>query len=184
MDRKAKISGGIAALALLAIISAQHIGQEPTPPPQTRPVSPVTQADKGLTPPKPKTAPVGEEPTNVEPHSTPPTEIDFEPPQPNGSQAIQTPKEPPGDNPTPTPTPSQITATVPVSEPKMGDTRTVDGQKQVYFLGFGWIEDNDTPNECSCVDDMYVSGNKVGTMGGGTFVDCEGDINKMVGIMD
>ena len=53
----------------------------------------------------------------------------------------------------------------------MGDTRIVDGQKQVYFLGFDWIEDNDTPNECVYVEDMYENGNKVGSMGesGATF---------------
>lgn len=65
----------------------------------------------------------------------------------------------------------------------MGDTRVVDGQKQVYFLGFGWIEDNDTPNEGVYAEDMYENGNKVGSMGGGTFVDGDGDINKMVGTM-
>lgn len=66
----------------------------------------------------------------------------------------------------------------------MGDTRTVDGQKQVYFLGFGWIEDNEEPNQGAYVEDMYENGNKIGNMGGGTFVDGEGDINKMVGTMD
>lgn len=66
----------------------------------------------------------------------------------------------------------------------MGDARTVNGQKQVYFLGFGWIDDNNEPNECIYVEDMYENGNKIGIMGGGTFVDGNGDINKMVGIMD
>ncbi len=46
----------------------------------------------------------------------------------------------------------------------MGDTRVVDGRKQIYFLGFGWIDDN-------------------GGGGGGTIVDGDGDINKMVGNM-
>ncbi len=46
----------------------------------------------------------------------------------------------------------------------MGDTHTVDGKKQVYFLGFGWIDDN-------------------GGGGEGTIVDGDGDINKMVGDM-
>ena len=66
----------------------------------------------------------------------------------------------------------------------MCDTRTVDDQKQVYFLGFGWINDNNEPNECICVEDMYENGNKIGIMGGGTFVDGEGDISKMVGRMN
>lgn len=68
--------------------------------------------------------------------------------------------------------------------PQMGDTRVVNGQKQFYFLGFGWIDDNDQPNECIYAEDMYENGNKIGSMGGGTFVDGVGDINKMVGTMD
>ena len=67
--------------------------------------------------------------------------------------------------------------------PQMGDTRIVDGQKQVYFLGFGWIESSDEPNEAIYAGDMYENGNKIGSMGGGTVVCEEGDINKMVGIM-
>lgn len=66
----------------------------------------------------------------------------------------------------------------------MGDTRTVDGQKQLYFLCFGWIDDNEELNQDVYVEDMYENGNKIGSMGGGSFVDGEGDINKMVGIMD
>lgn len=50
------------------------------------------------------------------------------------------------------------------SAPQMGDIRMVDGKKQVYFLGFGWIDDN-------------------GGGGEGTVVDGDGDINKMVGDM-
>ena len=65
----------------------------------------------------------------------------------------------------------------------MGDTRVVDGQKQVYFLGFGWIEDNDSPNECIYLEDMYENGNKVGIIGGSIIGESDGDINKMVGIM-
>jgi len=71
-----------------------------------------------------------------------------------------------------------------LATPQMGDTRVVNGQKQCYFLGFGWIDDNDQPNECIYAEDMYENGNKIGSMGGGTFVDGEGDINKMVGTMD
>lgn len=47
----------------------------------------------------------------------------------------------------------------------MGDTRIVDGQQQIYFLGFGWIEDSNEPNV-------------------GIIADDDGDINKMVGIMN
>ena len=48
----------------------------------------------------------------------------------------------------------------------MGDTRTADGQKQIYIFGFGWVADSS--------DDI---------VGSGTLVDGDGDINKMVGIM-
>lgn len=47
----------------------------------------------------------------------------------------------------------------------MGDMRITNGQKQVYILGVGWIDDSDKPNV-------------------GIFVDGDGDINKMVGTMD
>lgn len=90
----------------------------------------------------------------------------------------------PRDNPTLTSAPSKNTAAVTALEPKMGDARTVDGQKQVYFLNFGWIDDNEEPNQVIYVEDMYENGNKIGNMGGATFVDGDGDINKMVGTMD
>lgn len=67
--------------------------------------------------------------------------------------------------------------------PKMGDTRIINGQKQSYFLGFGWI-DYMGENECIFEEGMYENGNKIGIMGGGTMVGSDGDINKMVGIMD
>lgn len=141
-------------------------------------MSALAEGNRANTPLTATSPPLGEETANVEPHSTLPTEIAFEPQNPNGGPAIQTPTEPPWDKPTPTPKPSQTTVTVTVSEPKMGDTRIVDGQKQVYFLGFGWIEDNDTPNEVYYAEDMYENGNKIDIMGS------DGDIDKMLGTMD
>jgi len=67
--------------------------------------------------------------------------------------------------------------------PTMGDTRVVNGQKQVYFLGFGWIADENKPNEEIFAEDMYENGNKIGEMDGSAVVDSDGDINKMVGTM-
>lgn len=66
----------------------------------------------------------------------------------------------------------------------MGDTCVVGGQKQVYFLGFGWLDDNDEPNVGTYAEDMYKSGNKVWIIGGAIIGESDGDINKMVGIMD
>ena len=193
MNKPKKASGifvGTAALALLVAVSAPPIGQEPVPLPHARPapegqtLSAITQEHRVLTLPEPIPTPVGKETSNTEPNSTPPTGIAFEPQKPNATTEILTANEPPRDKPTPELSPPKITATVMATEPQMGDTRIVDGQKQVYFLGFGWIEDNDMPNECEYAEDMYENGNKIGSMGGGTFVDGEGDINKMVGTMD
>ncbi len=67
--------------------------------------------------------------------------------------------------------------------PEMGETRIVNGQKQVYFLGFGWIEDDNKPNQEVIANDMYENGNKIGEMDGSKVVDSDGDISKMVGTM-
>ena len=67
--------------------------------------------------------------------------------------------------------------------PGMGDTRIVNGQKQFYFLGFGWIEDDNKPNEEITAKDMFENGNKVGNMEGSIVMDSDGDIDKMVGTM-
>lgn len=182
MNKKTKciICGSTTALALLMGASAPHIGQEPITQPHARPVSAITQEYRVLTPP----ALASKETTNPVLDSTPPTGIAFEPQKPNAVSEILTTKEPPRDKPTPEPLPSKNTARVTATEPQMGDTRIVDGQNQVYFLGFGWIEDNDTPNECVYVEDMYENGNKIGSMGGGEVGRSCGDINKMVGTMD
>ena len=54
----------------------------------------------------------------------------------------------------------------------------------IYINGFGWVADEGGGGVCEYADDMYENGNKIGSMGGGTFVDGDGDINKMIGIMD
>lgn len=188
MNRKTKqgiaVSGCAAALSLLAILSAISIGSEPAQLPPVAPVSARTADDRVIPPPKPSPTPVGEKTATVQPHNTHATEIDSEPPEHGSGVGISTPTQPPSDKPTPAPVTPKAPQPPAPAEPKMGDTRTVDGQKQVYFLGFGWIDDNDTPNEAYYADDMYKNGNKVGIMGGGTLVDGDGDINKMVGIMD
>lgn len=57
------------------------------------------------------------------------------------------------------------------------------GKKQSYFLGFGGVEDMGE-NEVICCEGMYENGNKIGSMDGGTVGHSDGDINKVVGIMD
>ena len=70
------------------------------------------------------------------------------------------------------------------TEPRMGDTRVVNGEKQIYILGFGWIKDEGGGSGTTVGSPgNELTGNKVGQVGGGTRVDGKGDINKMVGIM-
>jgi hypothetical protein len=61
----------------------------------------------------------------------------------------------------------------------------VDGEKQIYLLGFGWIKDEGGSSVGTMAGNPgdQLTGNKVGIMGGGTTVDGKGDINKQVGIM-
>lgn len=156
-------AGAVATITLVAV-SASCIGQEPTPQPYGYPVSAFAQEHKALPPSAPAPLLVGEKAASVEPHSTPPTEIDFEPPTPNSSTAITTSKETQRGNTTQEPSSAPTPSTQAPVEPKMGDTRISDGQPQVYILGFGWIEDNNEPNI-------------------GIAVDGDDDINKMVGSM-
>lgn len=52
------------------------------------------------------------------------------------------------------------------SKNKMGDTRVVNGQKQVYVDGFGWIENQGDGGQGTTVGSSgdQLTGNKVGTM--------------------
>ncbi len=189
MKKKVKITAAVSvAIISLMLITLHNQPMQEPPIPDTSPVSAPLELGRDNTPPaESKAAKADKSPeisTQTPPQDNTPTETDSESPSPVDSKKILTESSPPRDNPPPTPAPSKNTTTATVCEPKMGDTRTVDGQKQVYFLGFGWIDDNDEPNECIYADDMYENGNKIGSMGGGTFVDGEGDINKMVGRMD
>lgn len=54
------------------------------------------------------------------------------------------------------------------SEPHNGDVRVVNGEKQVYILGFGWIKDEGGGSVGTMVGNPgdKLTGNKVGIMGG------------------
>ena len=70
------------------------------------------------------------------------------------------------------------------SEPRMGDVRIINGEKQIYIDGFDSIKDEGGGSIGTTVGNPgdELTGNKVGIMGGGT-VGSNGDINKQVGIM-
>lgn len=164
MKKKAKTIAVSVAIISLLIIPLSNQGTSVSLVPKVRPVSaPLTIRDNTL--PAENKALVCEEITEISAHSTPSIETDFEPPNPADTTKILTESNTLKDNPTLTPVTSKNTATITAQEPRMGDTRAVDGQKQVYFLGFGWIDDNNEPNVA-------------------IFVDGDGDINKMVGCMD
>lgn len=177
--KKTKIALTATTLAILSlIITAYHTEPTSSPSsPQNCPVSGVTEVSKTYTPPIQTKPLVGEEMPKI---STQIEEI-IEP----QTEKISTPQTTENIEPTNTPSTPTQTATKPTTPtpkephtPKMGDTRIVDGQKQSYFLGFGWVDHMGT-NECIVVEDMFENGNKIGIMG-----QSDGDINKMVGTTD
>lgn len=188
MKKKVKITAAVSAaiISLLIILLHNQPPQEP-PVPDTSPTSASLELGNGNTLPTENKAVVADKSPEIgtqnPPQDSTPTETDFEPPNKTDGTAILTESNAPRDNSTPTPTPSENKTAATTSEPKMGDTRTVDGKPQSYLLGFGWI-DYMGENEVIYCENMYENGNKVDSMGGGVFVDGEGDINKMVGRMD
>ena len=187
MKKKTKILAAAIIIFSLMITVQQLQPQTQLEPTDIPPVSSPMQVDRDNTPLAESKAVVAdgspEISTQNQSQDNTLIEIDFEPPATADTKEILAESSSPRDNTTPTSAPINNTTTTKVCEPKMGDTRTVNDQKQVYFLGFGWIDDNNEPNECIYVEDMYENGNKIGVMGGGAFVDGDGDINKMVGIM-
>ncbi|MEG2619449.1 MAG: DUF6550 family protein [Oscillospiraceae bacterium] len=170
MKKKVKITTAV-LVAIISLLIIPLYNQQPREPPvpDTSPTSASVELDRGNTSPAENKAVVADEShetgTQNPPQDSTPTESDFEPPNTADSKGFLTETNAPSGNPAPTPAPSKNKTAATASEPKMGDTRTVDGQKQVYFLGFGWIDDNEEPNQ-------------------GVYVDGDGDINKMVGRMD
>lgn len=170
MKKRVNITTAVssAIISLLIIPLYTQPLREPTTP-EVPPVSPLAQHHRGNTPSTEKQAVVADEIPEISPRNPTqgsiPTETDYEPPTPPNTTEILEENNTTRDNPPPTPAPSKGTTVATVYEPKMGDIRTVNGQKQVYFLGFGWIDDNEEPNI-------------------GTLVEGDGDINKIVGIMD
>jgi hypothetical protein len=177
--KKTKIALTATTLTILSlIITAYHTELTSSPSsPQICPVSGIVEVNKTYTPPFETKPLVGEAMPKI---STQIKEI-IKPP----TEESSTPQTTENIEPTNTPTiPIQAATkpTAPTSKepptPQMGDTRIVNGQKQSYFLGFGWVEDKGE-NECIYVEGMYENGNKIGIMG-----QSDGDINKMVGTMD
>lgn len=179
MTKKSKISLPISTIAItFLIITAYHAeSQTMSSPPHNRLVSEVVEVAKSYTPPTETKPVVAEEMPQISTQTeecTQPTPTETSPPQP-------TEKEESNNTPIPTTqtaTKTNVTSTTNLPTPKMGNTRIVNGQKQSYFLGFGWVDDMGK-NEVIYCEGMYENRNKIGIMG-----QSDGDINKMVGIMD
>lgn len=165
MKKRAKIIVTATVVVITSlIISDYHLKSTNSPSsPPNRPVSEVAEVSKTYTPAIQTKPLVGEEMpkigTQIEEIIKPPTE------------ESSTPQTTENIEPTNTPITTTQTATKPNAPtviqphtPKMGDTRVVNGQKQSYFLGFGWV-DYMGENECIFEEGMYENGNKVGIMG-------------------
>ncbi len=158
MKKKTKIAVASTVIIITSLMIASYHTQpktSPVPPP-VAPVSEVIEVNKACTMPTPTEPIVAEEITKISTQA----EETIEPSQP-------TEKSKPTDNPLPftqISTKQTFSSSSSTREPKMGDTRMVGGQKQVYFLGFDWIDDTDEPNVAIYAEDMYENGNKVGIM--------------------
>lgn len=168
MKKKAKITTAVsvAIISLLIIPLHNHPLQEP-PIPEVRPVSASLASNRDNTPPTENKAVVAEETAEISTQNPPQgntqTEPDFEQSNPADSKEILTENSTPRGDPTPTPEPSKNKTAATASEPKMGDTRIVDGKQQSYLLGFGWV-DYMGENECIFEQGMFENGNKIGIM--------------------
>lgn len=168
MKKKAKTIAAVSvAIISLLMILLHNQGVQELPVPDTSPVFPSVELGRDNTPPTENKAFVGEETAEIStqnpPQSNTQTELDFEPPNTVDSKAVLTESRTPRDNPTPTLVPSKSKTAATACEPKMGDTRTVDGQRQGYLLGFGWV-DYMGENECIFEEGMFENGNKIGIM--------------------
>lgn len=155
------------AILSLAIVTSKTMPKEPPQQPEVRPVSALFNSSRDNTPPLHEKAVV----SNKYPETSTQSE---DLPEPTSTETIVTettqPQPTEKEEPTNTPDPPTQTATKPTappaptsSEPKMGDTRIVNGKKQSYFLGFGWV-DYMGENEVIYCEGMYEGGNKIGVM--------------------
>jgi hypothetical protein len=176
MKHRIRIAIGAAGIAtvflLLGTDTVQHLPEEAPAAPHIRPACDVTQVVGEVPLPEPQIDCTADLPAIVE-------EISSASDTAADTPCAKSAPEPEPESAEDTAAPQEVNPTAPIRQeqqpkdtapppnefaPQMGDTRVVDGKKQVYFLGFGWIDDN-------------------GGGGEGTVVDGDGDINKMVGSM-
>ncbi|MDD4690568.1 MAG: hypothetical protein PHE51_12610 [Eubacteriales bacterium] len=196
MKKKTKLTLTATTFAIFSLTITAHrlMPQECLQTPELRPVCGVADSSRDNTQPPstvcqiPQTLPRGnsQSGTQNKPSSEASTELQIiepistetDPTQPTEKESADTIPLPD----TQTDTKPTITPPTEAAAPQMGDTRVVDGKQQGYLLGFGWV-DYMGENECIYEEGMYENGNKVGIMGG-TTVGSDGNINRIIGIMD
>lgn len=169
MKKKTKMILVTATLAIFSLMikAYQPKAQVTSPAPEVCPVSALVNSSRDNAPPLHDKAVV----CNEYPETSTQSE---DLPEPTATEPIVTettqPQPTEKEEPTNTPAPPTKTATKPTappaptsSGPKMGDTRIVNGKKQSYFLGFGWV-DYMGENEVIYCEGMYENGNKIGIM--------------------
>ena len=167
MKKKTKIKLATIIFAILSLpVIAHRLTPEECPPtPEPRPVSALVDRSRGNTTlPStegqiPQTVPSQNEQSNTQSKLISEMVTENTSTQPTEKETTDT-----------TPIPNTQTATNPTTPPptepntpKNGDTRIVNGQKQGYLLGFGWV-DYLGENEVIYCEGMYESGNKIGVM--------------------
>lgn len=159
--KKKTIIEVVATAVAITLLMVMTYHTEPSPP-HNRPMSEVVEVAKAYTPPNKVNPLVSKEMPQTSTQSKEfiePIPVEITPPQP-------TEKEESNNTPTPTTqtaTKANVTSTTNPPTPKNGDIRIIDGQKQAYLLGLGWV-DNMGENECIYVEDMYENGNKIGVI--------------------
>ena len=168
MKKKTKFTLAATTLMILSltIITPRIIPQEHPQIPEVHPVSALVNSSRDNTPPLHDKAVVSNKHPETssqsadlpEPTATEPIVTETTQPQPTEKEKTNT-----------TPIPNTQMATKPTTPPpteptpKNGDTGIVNGKKQSYFLGFGWVDYMDE-NEVIYCEGMYESGNKIGVM--------------------
>lgn len=155
---------GLVCCVLIIAIGGRFVTEPPADdiPQATDPVAPVVNPNTDATPKDPATELVIKPETNQvpsdnggavssgteqtiqpdpvkpqEPPEKPSTAIDTEKPhEPPKDTTLTDPAKKPDSTPKPAETPKPTEST-----PKNGDKRTVNGENQIYVLGFGWIKD-------------------------------------------
>ena len=140
----------VTVFLLLGTGTAQFLPDEPPATPHIRPACDVTQEVGEVLLPGPQIDCTADIPAIVEEISSASNTAAGTPcangvpePKPKFAEDIAAPQ---AVNPTAParqkPQPKESAPSPKEAAPQMGDTRMVDGRKQVYFLGFGWIDDN------------------------------------------